>query len=230
MGRSIAILSVLLLLATAGGASAAPASPTPAPGAPPAGAPTQPPSAPPDNYILGVGDQIDVNVFGEPDLSRTVTIKPDGIIALPLINQVKAGGKTVPQLEAELAGMYAKYLRSPSVSIIVRQFRMPRVYVMGEVTKPGRYDLTEDMSVLDALTAAGGPTDKGNLDGLQLARVENGKSKAIPVKMNQVVQGKDAQQNLKLQNGDLVYVPRRGMSLLEILQSIGALRMVLGLF
>lgn len=229
MKRSIAILSVLFLLATAGGALAASSSPAPAPGAPPPGTPAQP-SAPPENYVLGVGDQIDVNVFGEPDLSRSVTIKPDGIVALPLINQVKAGGKTIPQLEAELTRMYAKYLRSPSVLVIVRQFRMPRVYVMGEVSKPGRYDLLEDMSVLDALTAAGGATDKGNLDGLQLARVENGKSKAIPIKMDQVVQGKDAKQNLKLQNGDLVYVPRRGMTLLEILQSIGALKVVLGLF
>jgi polysaccharide biosynthesis/export protein len=224
MNRGIAILSSLLLLISFAGISMA------APAAPPPGTPAPPPSAPPDNYILAAGDQIEVNVFGEPDLTRTVTIKPDGIVALPLINQVKASGKTAAQLEAELTKLYGKYLRAPSVSIIVRQFRMHRVYVMGEVTKPGRYDITDDMNVLDAITAAGGVTDKANLDGVQLARVEDGKSKAIPIKMSQLVQGKDPAQNVKLQNGDLLYVPRRGMNVLEILQNIGLLRMVLGLF
>lgn len=222
MNRGIAILSGLLLLMSVGVISVAAAPP-----APPPGTPAKPPSAPPDNYILVAGDQIEVNVFGEPDLSRTVTIKPDGVVALPLVNQVKASGKTAAQLEAELTKLYGKYLRAPSVSIIVRQFRMHRVYVMGEVTKPGRYDITDDMNVLDALTSAGGVTDKANLDAVQLSRVENGKSKAIPIKMSQVVQGKDPGQNVKLQNGDLLYVPRRGMTFLEILQSILSLRAIL---
>lgn len=222
MNRGIAILSGLLLLMSISGASMALAAT-----APPPRTPAPPPSAPPDNYILAAGDQIEVNVFGEPDLGRTVTIKPDGIVALPLINQVKASGKTAAQLEAELTKLYGKYLRAPSVSIIVRQFRMHRVYVMGEVTKPGRYDITDDTNVLDAITAAGGVTDKGNLDGVQLSRVEGGKSKAIPIKMSQLIQGKDPAQNLKLQNGDLLYVPRRGMNILEILQSILSLRAIL---
>jgi polysaccharide biosynthesis/export protein len=226
MACRIAILSGLIVLASFGGVSLAS---TAAPAPPPA-APTPAPPSPPDNYVLGAGDQIEVNVFGEPDLSRTVTIKPDGVVALPLINQVKAGGKTAAQLEVELTKLYARFLRAPSVSVIVRQFRMHRVYVMGEVAKPGRYDLTDDMTVLDALTAAGGATDKGNLDGMQLARVENGKSKSIPIKMSQVIQGKDPVQNVKLQNGDLLYVPRRGMNFMEILQNIGVLRMILGLF
>ncbi len=215
----IAILSGLVLLLSLGGVSLAGPAPT---------APVSP--SPPDDYVLGVSDQIEVNVFGEPDLSRTVTIKPDGVVALPLINQVRAAGKTVAQLEAELTRMYAKYLRAPSVSIIVRQFRMHRIYVMGEVSKPGRYDLTDDMTVLDALTLAGGPNDKANLDGLQLGRMENGKSKTIPIKADQLLQGKDGSRNLKLQNGDLLYIPRRGMTLLEILQQIGFVRAILGLF
>ena len=178
--------------------------------------------------MLGAGDQIEVNVFGEPDLSRTVTIKTDGIIALPLINQVKAAGKTAAQLEGDLTRMYGKYLKAPSVSVLVRQFRMNPVYVMGEVSKPGRYDLTHEMTFLDALTVAGGATEKANLDGAQIVRVENGKSKPIPVKANQMIQGKDATQNLKLQSGDLVYVPQRGMGLMDILRNIGILRSIIG--
>ncbi len=214
----IPILSVLLLVVSFVDGSIAAPSPT-----------TSTNSVPPDNYVLGPGDQIEINVFGEPDLTRTVTIKPDGIIALPLINQVRAAGKTAAQLEAELTRMFSKYLKAPSISILVRQFRMNPIYVMGEVSKPGRYDLSYEMTFLDALTLAGGATDKANLDGAQLVRLENGKNKAIPIKANQMIQGKDGSPNLKLQNGDLIYVPRRGLGIMDILNNIGILRMILGL-
>ena len=218
MRHSIAILSALFLVVSICGGGMAASAPQPQ---------TNP--TVPDNYVIGPGDQIEVNVFGEPDLTRTVTIKPDGIIALPLINQVTATGKTAAQLEAELTRLYSKYLKKPSISVLVRQFRTNPIYVMGEVSKPGRYDLTYEMTFLDALTLAGGGTDKANLDGAQLVRVENGKSKAIPIKANQMIQGKAATPNLKLQPGDLVYVPRRGMGIMDILNNIGVLRMILGL-
>ncbi len=215
--RIVTLFVLLLVMSLVDGSPAAPAQP-----------PTTNPGVP-DNYVLGPGDQIEINVFGEPDLTRTVTIKPDGIIALPLINQVTAAGKTAAQLEVELTRLYSKYLKKPSISVLVRQFRMNPIYVMGEVSKPGRYDLTYEMTFLDALTLAGGGTDKANLDGAQLVRVENGKSKAIPIKANQMIQGKAATPNLKLQPGDLIYVPRRGLGIMDILNNIGILRMILGL-
>ena len=220
MTARIAILLAVLLIASLGEGSAAPPSTGPATSATP---------PVPDHYVLGPGDQIEINIFGEPDLSRTVAIKPDGIIALPLINQVQAAGKTAAQLEAELARRYAKYLKAPVVSVIVREFRMNPVYVMGEVAKPGRYDLAHDMTFLDALMVAGGATDKANLDGVQILRVEHGKSQAIPVKANQMIQGKAVAQNPKLQSGDLIFIPQRGMGLMDILNRIGILRMILGL-
>ncbi len=220
--RLVPISGLLLVASLILGATAVRLAASPAPASP---APTASPAAP-DNYVLATGDQIEVTIYGEPDLSRTVAIKPDGVIALPLVNEVKASGKTAAQLEAELTRLYSKYLRKPSVSVIVRQFRMNRVYVMGEVSKPGRYDLTDDMTVLDALTLAGGATDHGNLDGLQVGRMENGKNKTIAIKASELIQGKDGTKNLKLQNGDLVYVPRRGMNLLDILQQIGFLRSI----
>jgi len=214
----IPILSVLLLVVGFVDGSIA---------APPPATSTNP--VVPDNYVLGPGDQIEINVFGESDLTRTVTIKPDGIIALPLINQVRAAGKTAAQLEAELTRRFSKYLKAPSISVLVRQFRMNPIYVMGEVSKPGRYDMTYEMTFLDALTLAGGATDKANLDGAQLVRLENGKSKAIPIKANQMIQGKDGVPNLKLQNGDLIYVPRRGLGIMDVLNNIGILRLIIGL-
>ncbi len=221
--RRLALLcGVLLIASLAPGSAAAPA---PAPPAPATPAPKTSPAVP-DNYILAPGDQIEITVFGEPDLTRTVSIKPDGVIALPLVNQVKASGKTAAQLETELTRLYSKFLRKPTISIIVRQFRMDRIYVMGEVSRPGRYDLTDDMTVLDALTLAGGPTGKGNLNALQIGRVENGKTKTIPVMGDQLIQGKDGGKNVKLQNGDLVFVPSRGMTFLEVLEQIGFLRAI----
>ena len=133
MPRRLPLLFGLLLVTSLiGGATAAPLAASPAPATP---APNASPAAP-DNYVLASGDQIEITIFGEPDLTRTVAIKPDGVIALPLVNQVKASGKTAAQLEAELIRLYSKYLRKPSISVIVRQFRMDRVYVMGEVSRP----------------------------------------------------------------------------------------------
>lgn len=84
------------------------------------------------------------------------------------------------------------------------------------------------MTVLDALTLAGGTTDRANLDGTHIARIQDGKNQAIAVKANQLILGKDGAQNLKLQNGDLVYIPRRGLNLLDILRNIGILRSATG--
>jgi polysaccharide export outer membrane protein len=222
MKRTIAVLPVLLVaVGLAVAAAAAPAPTSPAPATPPVA---------PNNYVLGPGDQIQITVFDAPDLSRTVTITPDGTIDLPLINSVHAAGKTASQLEADLTARYAKYLRAPSVSVSVLQFHhASHIYVMGEVQRPGRYDLLGNMTLLDALAAAGGATGNANLDGTRIARVENGKTTSIPVKMNQLMQGKNGAQNLQLQNGDLIYVPRRGMSILEILGIIGGLISSLGL-
>jgi polysaccharide export outer membrane protein len=180
-------------------------------------------AAPPD-YVLGPGDEVDITVYGQPDLTTTASIKPDGMIALPLINEVRAGGKTAAQLEAELTQRYAKYLKHPAISVAVRKFQMNHIYVMGEVAKPGRYDLTDNMTVMDAITLAGGATDMANLDATHIARNEGGKSKTIAVKVKQLIQGKDAGQNVALQNGDLVFVPRRGLTLADILRFIGILR------
>jgi len=214
----VSSVSVLILVLQVLPAVAAAPSPGAVPPAPPA----------PENYVLGPGDQLEIIVSGQPDLTTTAAIRPDGMIALPLVGQVKAAGKTAGQLQTELTLLYKKYLKSPSVSVSVKQFLMNHVYVMGEVAKPGRYDLTDNMTVLDALTLAGGSTDMANLDGTHISRTESGKSRAIPVKVKQLIQGKDATQNVKLQTGDLIYIPRRGLNLMDILRNIGILRNAVG--
>ncbi len=374
--NNIALLVVCALVAgLAGGAAGAPA--------------TKP--AVPDTYVLGPGDQVEISVFGEPDLSRTAIIKPDGTIALALVNEVKAAGKTTAQLETELTKMYSKYLKAPSISVVVRGLRVDRIYLLGQVNKPGDYplrqnagifellasaggltnradlakaviirgkaetvnldlvnafaknqvpdvklldgdvlyipetdrrivalgevsrpgsydllegqriadllaaaggptakaglakafimrdntqipidlkrvlageaeanailkpgdmlvipenkdriailgavnkpgpyDLAENMSIIDAIALAGGPTDKANLGDLQVVRFEGGKATTTKVKADQAIQGKDASQNVRLKSGDLVYVPNRGLGFLDILGILGLWRGALG--
>lgn len=354
------------------------------------GAPATKPAAP-ASYVLGPGDEIDVQIYGEADLSRSTTIKPDGTIALPLINEVKAAGKTTGQLEADLVKMYAKFVKAPLVTVVLKSLRPDRVYLLGQVArpgeypvrlnlnvfellasaggptnradlakaviirgknetikvdlvdafvksqppaiafqdgdvlfipetdksivalgqvnrpgaysllegqkisdllaatggltakasptkafimrdgqqtlvdlkkvlagdtaanlalkpgdmlivpeskerivvlgavgKPGPYDLTENMTLIDALAAAGGTTDKSDLGAAQLIRMENGKPKATPLKADQVMQGKDLAGNVQLRDGDLVYIPQRGMNFWEILSTIGLFRGLFG--
>lgn len=380
MRRRLAALGVcFLLFGLAGVAFAAPAS-APAPK-----------SVAPASYVLGPGDEIEIQVYGDNELSRTLMIKPDGTIALPLINEVKAAGKTTGQLETELIKMYSKYVKAPLVTVVVRQLRVDRVFllgqvqrpgdypirqnlnifellasaggptnradlakaviirgktetinvdlvqaflknqapavtiqdgdvlfipetdrnmvalgavnrpgsyallegqhlsdllaqvggplpragltkafimrngeqipvdlkkvlagdveanialkpsdmlivpeskeriaVLGQVGKPGPYDLTENMTLIDAIAAAGGTTDHADLAKAQLIRLENGKPKAIPLKADLVMQGKDIAGNVKFQDGDLLYIPTRGMSFWEIIGQIGLFRGILG--
>src|SRR6202022_498528 len=122
-----ALYAGVVLFALAGGAFGAPAT-SPAPK-----------SVAPASYVLGPGDEIDVQVYGDQELSRSLMIKPDGTIALPLINEVRAAGKTTAQLETDLVKMYAKYVKTPLVTVVVRQLRVDRIYLLGQVARPGDY-------------------------------------------------------------------------------------------
>src|SRR3990172_6189560 len=108
-------------------------------------------------YILGPGDTIDIVVYGEADLSRTVTIKPDGAVSLPLLGEVKAAGKTTTQFAVDLGKLYAKYLKQPSISVTVREFRIDRIYILGQVSRPGEYQLRPGIGIMELLAHAGGP-------------------------------------------------------------------------
>lgn len=154
-------------------------------------------------YVLGPGDSINVNVFGQPDLSRTVIIKPDGSISLPLIGDVKAAGRTTSQLEDELTQAYAKYLKTPSVSVVVSQFRTDHVYVLGQVTHPGDYQFRPGVGIFEVLASAGGVTPRADLAKAVIIR---DKTQTIPLNLAQVLtDAKDPQTVLR--PNDVVYIP-----------------------
>lgn len=154
-------------------------------------------------YLLGPGDTIEVAIFGEPDLSRTVTIRPDGTVALPLIGEIKAAGKTTAQLAAELVNLYRKYLRSPSVAVVVREFRVDRIYILGQVSRPGEYQIRTGMGILELLASAGGPTARADLTKAVIIR---GRTEAIQLNLLEAF-AKNKSPDVKLLAGDVLFVP-----------------------
>lgn len=160
-----------------------------------------------DSYTLGPGDTIEILVEGDHDLTRITTIKPDGSIDLPLVGEVVAAGRTTSQLAHELLKLYSRYLRAPSITVAVHEFRVDRVSVLGQVTKPGEYPIRPGASILDVLASAGGPTDRADLTRATIMREETGgKSDPIEVNLLEAFARNDGP-GVKLLAGDVLFVP-----------------------
>lgn len=164
-------------------------------------------SASPDSsYVIGPEDVLDVSVWKEPDFSLTVPVRPDGKISVPLINDVQAGGKTPLELAATITDLLKKYLTAPRVTVVVKAINSRRVYIMGEVVRPGTIPLMGSMTVLQALSSAGGFTQFAKVKKVYLLRKEGNKQNAIPFNYNAAIKGA-TDQNFALQPGDTIVVP-----------------------
>jgi polysaccharide export outer membrane protein len=159
------------------------------------------------NYVIGPQDVVDISVWKEPDLSRTVPVRPDGKISLPLLNDVQAAGLTPSQLGAQITASLTKYVTNPQVTVIVSQINSQRIYILGEVARAGGYTLLPDMNVLQALSNAGGLTAFANSKKIYVLRQDNGKQQKIPFNYKDVLSGKDPSQNVALKPGDTIVVP-----------------------
>jgi polysaccharide biosynthesis/export protein len=159
------------------------------------------------NYVIGPQDVVDISVWKEPDLSRAVPVRPDGKISLPLVNDVQAAGLTPAQLGAQITFNLSKYVTNPQVTVIVSQINSQRIYILGEVTRAGSYTLLPEMTVLQALSDAGGFTAFANSKKIYVLRQDNGKQQKIPFNYKDVVSGKDSGQNIALKPGDTIVVP-----------------------
>jgi len=159
------------------------------------------------NYVIGSQDMLDISVWREPDFSRTVPVRPDGKISLPLLNDMQAAGLTPSQLAEELTKSLNKFVTNPQVTIIVTQINSQRFYVLGEATRPGAYTLIPDMTILQALSNAGGFTTYANAKKIYLLRQENGKQQKLSFNYKDVISGKRTEQNIALKNGDTIVVP-----------------------
>ncbi len=159
------------------------------------------------DYKIGAQDVIRIDVWKEPDISRTIPVRPDGKISLPLLNDVQAAGLTAMQLAGALRESFSKYLTSPQVTVTVTEINSRRVYITGEVTRAGALPLLPNMTVLQALSSAGGFTQFAKLKNIYVLRTEDGKQVKHPFNYKEVVKGNLAEQNILLQPGDVIVVP-----------------------
>lgn len=179
--------------------------PTPAP----TPAPTEA-KAPESNYIIGPGDTLEVFVWRNQELSVTVPVRPDGKISTPLVEDMVAVGKTPPQLARDMEKVLSLYVREPKVNIIVTTAAsaFSLVKVVGQVQKPAALPYREGMRVLDAILAVGGLTQFASGNRARIVRMENGKETIIHVKVADLVNNGDVQQNALLKPGDVLVVPQ----------------------
>jgi polysaccharide biosynthesis/export protein len=159
------------------------------------------------DYRVGTEDVLDISVWNNTAISRTVPVRPDGKISLPLLNDVQAAGLTPMQLRANLMKKLADYMPSPEVSVIVREVHSFKVSVIGEVKKPGRHELKSRATVLDVLALAEGLGEFAARGRIVILRPNGSATTQIPFNFNKVVSGNGGLENFYLQPGDIVVVP-----------------------
>lgn len=159
------------------------------------------------SYVIGTDDVLAIVFWELPSHGAEVAVRPDGKITLPLLNDIQASGLTPEQLRAAITAAAVKYIRDPNVSVIVKQINSRKVFVTGQVAKPGPYPLTAPTTVLQMLALAGGPTDFAKKTKIAVMRTENGETKSLKFNYKDVIQGKKLEQNILLQPGDTVVVP-----------------------
>jgi polysaccharide biosynthesis/export protein len=159
------------------------------------------------DYVIGPQDVVRIDVWKEPDISRTIPVRPDGKLSLPLLNDIQASGLTAVQLGKAIREGLTKYLTNPEVTVTVTEINSRRVYITGEVARAGAFPLLPNMTVLQALSSAAGFTQFAKLKGIYVLRNEGGKQVKHPFNYKEVVKGKNQDENILLQPGDVVVVP-----------------------
>jgi polysaccharide biosynthesis/export protein len=130
-------------------------------------------------YVIGPDDVLDVSVWGNAEVSRTVPVRPDGRISLPLLNDIEAAGLTPMQLREKVESALKPYMPEPSVSVLVREIRSVKVTIIGDVKTPGRYEIKDRATVLDVLAMAGGLTEFADRDAIVVLRQDAGRTRQL---------------------------------------------------
>ena len=190
-------------------AQAAATSAQPAPAARPA---AQPPDLPagvtlPPGYVIGPDDQLTIVYWREKELSADVVVRPDGLISLPLLNDIPAGGLTPDQLRVAITQGATKFIEDPTVSVVVKAINSRKVFITGQIGKPGPYPLAGPTTVLQLIATAGGVAEYADKKKIVIVRREGGKELTLRFNYNDVLKGKNLAQNIELKPGDSVIVP-----------------------
>jgi len=167
----------------------------------------QTPVLPTDDYTIGPGDILDISVWKNEALTRSVAVLPDGKISFPLIGEVTAGGKTLAELREELEKKLSRYVPDINLSVVVTKINSMIVYVVGRVNKPGMFALNTNITVLQAVAMAGGLNPFAKRSKIKIFRDTGGKTQILSFDYDDVTKGKDLGQNIQLQRGDTVVVP-----------------------
>jgi polysaccharide export outer membrane protein len=208
----VALVALPLVIAvTATGAFAqTPSAPAPPTG--PTAADTTKPAIPPGvpttpDYVIGPDDVLTIVFWREKDMSGEVAVRPDGKISLPLLNDVQAAGLTPEQLRVQLIEAAGKLIEEPTVTVVVKAINSRKVFVTGQVTKPGPYLLSAPTTVLQLLATAGGLLEYADAKNIRVMRTENGKPVSYQFNYKDVTKGKNLKQNIELKPGDTIIVP-----------------------
>jgi polysaccharide export outer membrane protein len=158
-------------------------------------------------YKIGAQDVLRIDVWKEEQLTRTVPVRPDGKVTLPLLNDVQAAGLTPIQLAGVISEGLKKYINGPQVTVTITEINSRRIYVTGEVARAGAFPLLPNMTVLQALSSSGGFTQFARTSKIYVLRAEGNKQVKLPFNYKEVVDGKKPEQNILLQPGDVIVVP-----------------------
>jgi len=158
-------------------------------------------------YVIGAMDVLEIQVWKEPDLSRQVLVRPDGKITLALIGDIQASGMNTLDLKALLTERLRNFVDNPEVTVTLLESRSKNFYIIGKVNRPGTYQLSPNMTVLQALSAAGDLADWADKDSIRIIRRSGEKEEIIPFDYDKVVSGKKLEQNILLQPNDTIVVP-----------------------
>jgi polysaccharide export outer membrane protein len=210
--RRAATFGVVIFLFASSGLFAQTGSETP-PTSPAAAQPTQnvestTTKAHDDSFVIGNDDVLAINVWKEPDVSRSIPVRSDGKISLPLVGEVQATGRTPLKLEQEIATRLKNYIAEPEVTVIVQQINSQKFNILGMVNRPGSYPINNSATVLDAIALAGGFRDFAKQKSIYILRqnVDGGQTR-LAFNYKEVVKGRNAAQNIRLQPRDTVVVP-----------------------
>ncbi len=159
------------------------------------------------SYLVQPGDILLVSVWREPDMQSEVAVRPDGRISLPLVGEIDVANHDVAQIRADLTSRLQPFMPDAAVNVAVKQPLGNKIYVLGQVNRPGEFILNRDVDVLQALSLAQGATRFAELDEIKVLRREGVSQTAIPFNYDEVVGGKHLEQNIVLRSGDVVVVP-----------------------
>jgi polysaccharide export outer membrane protein len=161
-----------------------------------------------DDYIIGPSDVLAINVWKDPELTRTVTVRPDGKISLPLIGELEVGGLTALSVQRLIVQRLTEYISKPQVAVIVQEVKSQTYIIVGKVVRPGEYELGKPTTVLEAIAVAGGFLDFAKVSKVSIIRRRGGgSSETLHFDYKKVIKGRNPEQNVELKSGDTILVP-----------------------